>query len=165
MAARGHLSKVQGTIADQKGTIWMASFANDSVHVFPKGDPNAGYPAHTVPLSTPFQIQIDDEGFGWVSYESLSRLTKLAFTKTSLVPQFTVALGSGSRPKEIGLDSRGNTWVAAGAGDAVYAVDNKGGAGRVQRQRHPRAKGCGRGLRRQRLDRQPRPPHDHAAEQ
>lgn len=122
----GTLSKVQGTISDQKGNIWMASFANDSVHVFPKGDPHAGYPPHTVPLSTPFHIQIDDEGFGWVSYEGLSRLAKLAFTRTGLVPQFTVALGSDNRPKGVALDSRGNAWVAAGGADAVYAVDRKG---------------------------------------
>lgn len=120
------LYKVQGTISDQQGNIWMASYGNDSVHVFPKGNPNAGYPAYTVSHSSPFHIQIDDDGFGWVTFEGLSMLSKLALTKNGLVSQFTVALGTHTRPKGMALDSKGNAWVAAGAANAVYAVDKNG---------------------------------------
>ncbi len=118
-------TRSKAPISDQKGNIWMASFANDSVHVFPKGDPLRGYPAHTVPLSTPFHIQIDDKGFGWVSYEGLSRLASSRSRRTDWCAEFTVALGPETAE---GDRSRltGNAWVAAGAADAVYAVDKKG---------------------------------------
>ncbi len=120
------LDQVQGTTSDQKGNIWMASYAGNSVHVFPRGDPDAGFPPYADQNTSPFHVVIDDDGFGWVTYTGSSALSKFAFSKTGLVRQFTVPLGTDTRPKGMALDSHGNAWVAAGAASLVYAVDSKG---------------------------------------
>ena len=120
------LDRVQGTTADQLGNIWMASYSNDQVVVFPNGDPESGFPPYQDQNTEPFDIVIDDEGFGWVTYTGSSALSKFAMSKTGLVQQFTVSLGTNTRPKGMALDSRGNVWVAAGAPSLVYAVDRKG---------------------------------------
>jgi streptogramin lyase len=119
------LSRVQGTISDQKGNIWMASLGNDSLRVFPNGDPHAAL--HYADANThPFHVQIDDDGFGWVTYTATSALSRFALSNTGLLLQFSVPLGNNSEPKGMGLDSHGNAWVAAGAPSLVYAVDKKG---------------------------------------
>jgi len=126
------LDRVQGTVSDQKGNIWMASYANDSVVVFPNGNSSAAIAfndCNPIPVNCstrPFHIQIDDEGFGWVSYEGSSTLSKFAIGKSGLERQFTVALGSAGRPKGVALDSKGNAWVAVGATSSIYAVDKQG---------------------------------------
>lgn len=124
------LAAVIGTATPPAITInemTMASYANSSVHVFPKGDPDAGFPAYADPQSTnPFHIVIDDDGFGWVTYTGSSTLSKFAFSKPGLVRRFTVPLGTNTRPKGMALDSSGNVWVAASEPSLVYAVDKKG---------------------------------------
>jgi hypothetical protein len=121
------LDQVQGTTSDQKGNIWMASYENDSVHIFPKGDPDAGFPPYADHLNErPFHIVIDDDGDGWVTYTKSSTLSKFALSKTGLARQFTVRVGTNANPKGMALDSRGNAWVTAGALDLIYAFDKKG---------------------------------------
>ena len=126
------LDRVQGTVSDQKGNIWMASYGNDTVVVFPNGNPHSALAfndCNPIPVNCstlPFHIQIDDEGFAWVSYEGSSTLARFAIGNAGLERQFKVALGSGGNPKGVALDSKGNAWVAAGAATLIYAVDKKG---------------------------------------
>ncbi len=120
------LDRVQGTTSDQDGNIWMASYGNNAVLVFPKGNPYTAYPAYVDDNTSPFHIVIDDKGAGYVSYTGSSTMSKFIMTPTGLVKQFTVGLGTDTHPKGMALDTRGNVWATAGGASVIYAYDSKG---------------------------------------
>lgn len=120
------LYRVQGTVSDKRGNIWLASYGNNKVQIFPKGNPNSNFPPYIDVNTTPFDIRLDDDGSGWVTYTGTSVLSKFTLAKDKLVRQFTVPIGTAADPKGTGVDSKGNAWVAAGAANAVYAFDKLG---------------------------------------
>lgn len=122
----GSLYKVQGTVSDKLGNIWMASYGNSRVQVFRNGNPASPLPYYADANTSPFDIRIDDQGFGWVSYTGTSAVAKFQLTKNGLQRLFTVPVGSSANPKGLAVDANGNAWVAAGALDAVYAFDRNG---------------------------------------
>ncbi len=121
-----NLYRVQGTVSDSHGNIWMASYGNNGVQVFPAGDPTTSYPFYTDGNTEPFDIRLDSNGDAWVSYTGTSTVSKLHFTATGIQRLFTAAVGSGANPKGVSVDSAGNVWVASGKDDAVYAYDATG---------------------------------------
>lgn len=123
------LDRVQGTTADAHGNIWMASFANDRVVIYPHGDPTAALAWHDGINRHPFHIVIDQAGAGWVSFTESASAIKFALTAAGLAPLFSVPIGSGrSEPKGMALDSRSNVWVTAGGESRLYAFGADGRA-------------------------------------
>ncbi|MDO8732648.1 MAG: hypothetical protein Q7L55_08790 [Actinomycetota bacterium] len=121
-----NLFRVQGTVSDARGNIWMASYGNNRVQVFPTGDPTTSYPFYVDTNTEPFDIRLDSNGDAWVSYTGTSTVSKLRFTATGVQRLFTAAVGTGANPKGVAVDSAGNAWVASGKDDAVYAFDSTG---------------------------------------
>jgi hypothetical protein len=130
--------RVQAMASDQDGNIWSASFGNDRVVVFPKGDhtkafwyPNGNQPAP----KGPFGIAIAQDGTAWVansggltitSVSSLSKYEIVVDTNGNyqLEQQFNKELGHSL--KGLSLDSQGNCWVASGGDNAVYLFSPTG---------------------------------------
>jgi len=146
---------VQGTVADPDGNIWLASFGNDRVVVFPRGEPEhaVAYPPTldgTPPGTGPFGIAIIRPGEAWVTYSGglgwpdantgLLCRYRLAGTAPDLTLELVSQMRLGEVTKGVALDSGGNVWVAAGGhkedpkhpsdtnlvGDTVYMVSADG---------------------------------------
>lgn len=133
-----NLYQTQGTVSDSQGNIWMASYGNSRVQIFPKGNPtpNAFYQDPSFPYYQdanlqPFDIRLDSDGSGWVTYTGSSTVSKFTLTKDKLVKQFTRPIGTDTSPKGMAVDSSGNAWVTAGGADAIYAYDKNGNLLRV----------------------------------
>ena len=119
------LLRVQGTAVDQSNNIWMASYGNNAVVVYPNQTTN---PVSFVdaPNTEPFGMAITSDGYAWVAYTGSDTVSKLRYSNGSISKLFTVTLPSGSNPKGVTVDSLGNAWVAAGATSTVYAINTSG---------------------------------------
>jgi sugar lactone lactonase YvrE len=118
------LLRVQGTAVDQSNNIWMASYGNNAVVVYPNQTTN---PVSYVDSNTePFGMAITTEGYAWVTYTGSDTVSKLRFSNGGISKLFTVTLPGGSNPKGIAVDSLGNAWVAAGSTSTVYAINSSG---------------------------------------
>lgn len=122
----GNVYRVQGTVSDRHGNIWLAGYGNSRVQIFPKGDPETAYPFYADANTGPFDIRLDSDGSGWVVYSQSSTVSKFERTNSGLTLQFTMPVGTASQPKGGAVDSHGNGWVAAGAENALYAFDKDG---------------------------------------
>lgn len=119
-----NLYKVQGTTSDQDGNIWMASYGNNRIQVFPGGDPNTTFPYFSDSNTEPFHILVDDVGAAYVSYTGTSTLSKFTYADDGITKVATAPVGTKANPKGIGLDSTGHVWATAGAESKVYLFDS-----------------------------------------
>ena len=119
------LSRVQGIAVDQSNNIWMASYQNNAVVVYPNQTTNAVSFVDT-PNTEPFGMAITSDGYAWVTYTGSDAVSKLRYSNGGISKVFTVNLPSGSNPKGIAVDAQGNAWVAAGAISTVYAINASG---------------------------------------
>ncbi|HSU16974.1 hypothetical protein [Longimicrobium sp.] len=134
----GGTDRVQATVADRDGNIWLASFGNNALVVFPGGDPTAAviYPdagGTAGPIGT-FGIAIADDGSAWVAYsgglgwprekQSPSHVCRFRLVDGKL--ERTLDLELGDVTKGVALDSAHNAWVASGGDDTVYMISPDG---------------------------------------
>lgn len=126
----GGTDRVQATVADADGNVWMASFGNDSVVVFPKGDPRRALVAPGG--SSPFGVAMADDGTAWVSnsgglgwpvaYPGSVMRYRLHGDRLERFQETDV----GAACKVIQVDSLGNAWVASGGDSHVYMLTPDG---------------------------------------
>ncbi|CEK10340.1 Vgb family protein [Legionella hackeliae] len=116
--------RAQGTINDQNNNIWIASYGNDRVVVFPNGDPNSAFYYQEPANSGPFDIAIDRDGAAWVSNSTSATVSKYVISGNQIVLQFSVAVGASL--KGITVDSLGNAWVASTLDSTVYRISANG---------------------------------------
>jgi len=126
-AATGYaekIYKVQATVVDDDENVWLASYGNSRVVVYPGGDgtrPIVYDPGDSSFL--PFGIAIDTNGLGWVTDANSSASTnvqlQLDTTAKTLTPVNSIA--AGMQVKGIAIDSYGVIWLASGADSSVYA--------------------------------------------
>ena len=119
------LLRVQGTAVDQSNNIWMASYGNNAVVVYPNQTTNPVSFVDT-PNTEPFGMAITNDGYAWVTYTGSDTVSKLRYSNGVISKVFSVPLQSGSNPKGVAVDSLGNAWVAAGATSTVYAINSSG---------------------------------------
>jgi hypothetical protein len=125
----GGTDRVQATVADADGNIWLASYGNDCVVVFPGGDASQAQSLPVPAGSFPFGIAVDGDanvwmsnsgGLGWPTAPPGSvvryRLDDGQLTQT--LQPVTV----GAACKVIATDSLGNAWLASGGDGTVYQV-------------------------------------------
>jgi hypothetical protein len=123
---QGGPDRAQGMAADAEGNIWISSFGNDSVYVFPGGDPDLsiGFPQYQG--SQPFDVAIAPDGTAWVANSGgfvgqyPSSVARFALVGGVLERQFLRFLGSAL--KGIAVDSLGNAWVASLGDNRVYGI-------------------------------------------
>ena len=118
-------NQVQGIAVDQSNNIWMASYGNSSVVVYPNG--NTSNPISFADDNVhPFGMAIASDGSAWVSYTKTNTVSKFRLVGGQIIKQFTVSLPIDSNPKGIAVDSQGNAWVAAGKTSVVYMINSSG---------------------------------------
>jgi sugar lactone lactonase YvrE len=121
----GEPDRVQGMATDADGNVWMASFGDNSVYVFPGGDPSKAVRYPEPPGSQPFDVAIAPDGSAWVSNGFLgtfpATVAKFVFEHGKLERRFSRSFGRAAL-KGITVDSKGNAWVASLGDDAVYGL-------------------------------------------
>ncbi|MFL6214249.1 MAG: hypothetical protein ACJ74J_10210 [Blastocatellia bacterium] len=131
----GDTWRVQGIAIDKDNNIWLASYNNGLVVVFPGGLQSDGTiaPSITAPIPDgfkPFGIAIAEDGSAWVS----SSAGLWAYTESNL-SRFQLENGQlncvysrkfGRALKGLAIDSLGNIWVPSGGDDVVFLLDAEG---------------------------------------
>lgn len=117
--------RVQGIASDKRNNIWMASYFNDSLVIFPAGDATAAI-GYSDENTHPFGMAISGDGSGWVSYTGSATVSRFIFQRGEITKQSTTALEAGSNPKGIAIDSQGNAWVVTGKNSTVSLINPAG---------------------------------------
>ncbi|WP_420125877.1 hypothetical protein [Longimicrobium sp.] len=120
--------RVQATVADRHGNVWMASYENGRVVVYVGGDPDNALWGDSG--SYPFGVAIDGNdnvwvtnggGLGWPTANQGTvtrfRLRDADTLELTLPPQPV-----GRATKVIAVDSRNEAWVASSGDNTVYHV-------------------------------------------
>ncbi|HMR33302.1 MAG TPA: hypothetical protein PKA13_08495 [Geminicoccaceae bacterium] len=117
----GRISWPQGTVSDRKGNIWIANCGNDSVTVYPDGDPRRARNIDFTKagLKEPFDIAIDHRGRGWVTFNEGNAVAIVTFEDGRLTSRVIpnqhagdIAKARFRQPMGIASDSKGNMWIA-----------------------------------------------------
>jgi hypothetical protein len=126
-AYQGGPVRAQGLGSDAEGNIWISSYANDSVYVFPHGNPHQAVSFPQYENSGPFDVALAADGTAWVSNSGglpsgdfPTSVAKYALVKGVIKQQFLRFLGQQLRG--LSLDSYGNAWVASQGDSMVYAI-------------------------------------------
>lgn len=126
------VNRVQQVAVDRRGNVWLASYGNNAVVVYP-GAGNAdsiqgSYYSYAPndPTFQPFGIAVGDDGTAWVtnSNADASSVLHLHFTGTSVEKISETA--AGTVLKGIVIDSKKNIWAASGGDDTIYRFDEEG---------------------------------------
>ncbi len=107
----GGISWPQGTTSDPQGNVWIANCGNDSVTVFPEGDPTRAVQHTDIGLTKPFDIVVNDGGVAFVTGVESSTVAILG-PDGSPQPGSPIGDGYFDRPMGITADSEGNMWVS-----------------------------------------------------
>ena len=121
--------RAQGMVADPSGNIWITSFGNDSVFVFPGGDPNHSIQFQEQGGSGPFGAALAPDGTVWISNGLVGLLPNSLAKyqlKNGVLQQKFLLQRFGKQLRGLSVDSRGNAWVTSQGEDAVYAVSATG---------------------------------------
>jgi hypothetical protein len=123
---QGGVFKVQGIESDQSNNIWLASFGNNRVVVYPGGDADNSVIFQGVAGFLPFGIAIAADGSAWVTNANIpaGSISRFALVGGTITKQFEKFIGK--ELKGVVVDSLGNVWAAGGADDTVYALTDGG---------------------------------------
>ncbi len=112
---------------DHADRVWLASYGNGSVVVYPSGDETRAI-AYQGDSNTfkPFGIAMAADSTAWVTngYSKSSGIVHFQLTAGSLEPLHETTVGKTN--KGIAIDSNGIIWVGSGGDDHVYAFDPEG---------------------------------------
>ena len=113
-------------ISDRANNIWLASFGNNRVVVYPRGNPRRSIIFQGITGFSPFGITIAHDGTAWVTNTDpvASSIGRFELANGSLVRQFENFVGR--ELKGVVVDSLGNAWVASGGDDTVYVFADDG---------------------------------------
>ncbi|WZU34842.1 hypothetical protein Rruber_04350 [Rhodococcus ruber] len=106
----GGISRPQGTISDPDGNIWIANCGNDSVTVYPGGDPAAARQLTGLGVTKPFALADNVLGNVFVTGNGSDTVAVLGPDGTPVVPP--VSGGGLDKPLGVATDSAGNAWVS-----------------------------------------------------
>lgn len=122
--------RAQAVVADANGNIWIASFGNDRVYVFLKGNPNRSISYQEPQGSAPFGIDFAPDGSAWVSNSGglkpngQGSVARYILENNQLTQVFLTTMGHSN--KGVVVDSYGDGWMASGNDDFVYRFDPQG---------------------------------------
>jgi streptogramin lyase len=138
----GQLGLMQGIIVTPSGDVWACDVEKSQMVYMPKGDPSKGKllfqnktgnpKENPGKLSAPFHLAIDQQDRIWVSNFVSDWVTRFPVSDPTKVETFK----TGFSPGGMGIDSKGNVWIASHFGNskrgpAIFAkvieVMKKGG--------------------------------------
>lgn len=124
---QGGVFRVQGIVPDQADNIWLASFGNNRVVVYPGGNADNPVIFQGITGFLPFDIAIAVDGTAWVTNTDpvVSSISRFELASGSILKQFENFVGQALRG--VVVDSLGNAWAASGGDDTVYAFGDDGG--------------------------------------
>jgi streptogramin lyase len=115
----GQLGKMQGIIVTPSGDVWACDVEKSQVVYMPKGDPSrgkllfqnkTGNPRDNPgKLIAPFHLAVDQQDRIWVSNFVSDWVTRFPASDPSKVETFK----TGFSPGGMGIDSKGNVWIAS----------------------------------------------------
>lgn len=123
---------VQGVKSDAGNNIWMSSYGNDKVVVFPGGDSSNPIPFALPAGSKPFDIQIASDGSAWLSCsggfqsEGVPSLMHLSLSGGAITQLRSISIPVGAALKGVAIDSQDNVWLASQGGNKVYSYNSNG---------------------------------------
>ena len=120
-----YVYRAQGTVPDKHGNIWIASYGNDRIVVFPQGNPNAAVYYQELNNSGPFDIDFDASDVAWVTNSTSNVVSRFKLIGNNLVHLSDTSAGSSL--KQISIDSFGNAWVASVGDSTIYQLNGLGG--------------------------------------
>jgi hypothetical protein len=120
------LYRVQGTAVDDSGNVWMASYGNHSVVVYPGGNHLAPVVFHRQADFAPFGVAMASDGTAWVTNSSAAHSTLCRFRLDGTALTLVSESPAGREAKGVAVDPDGNVWVASGGDSHVHAFDANG---------------------------------------
>jgi sugar lactone lactonase YvrE len=119
--------RVQATVIDGSGNIWLASYGNSRVVVYPGGNPDSSiFYQGDVDTFTPFGIAVADDGTVWVTNSNKTASGIVNFRLNGKTVERLRETTIGKVMKGIVIDFLGNIWAASGGDDHVYLFDRDG---------------------------------------
>jgi sugar lactone lactonase YvrE len=111
----GPLQAPQGIAVDKSDNVWIANHGNDTVTLYPKGDPKQARVISGGGLYAPFSIVTDAAGNAWVNNGSLDANAAGSVTRISPAGQPTghFVVARMRSPQGMAIDSAGNLWIAS----------------------------------------------------
>ena len=128
--ATNAIYRVQGTVVDSSGNVWMASYGNNSVVVYPGGDQKTPAIYHRDQSDfLPFGVAMSGDGTtAWVTNSSPLGSTLCRFQLSGTTLTLLSETPAGREAKGIAVDADGNVWVGSGGDSYVHAFDANGNA-------------------------------------
>ncbi len=127
---QGGTNRVQGVASDALNNLWFASFENDSLVIFPNGDPARSVVFQEPARSRPFDVAIAPDQTAWVTNgggldgQFGSSLAHYAFNNGVIQLLFSTPIGNTL--KGVAVDSLGNAWISSQGDSTVIAVGPNG---------------------------------------
>lgn len=120
--------RVQATVSDRHGNIWMASYGNDRLVVYLGGDPENALFGDSG--SYPFGVAVDSRDNVWVTnggglgwpYAAQGTVTRFRLRGSDALELTLPPQPVGQATKVIAVDSRDEVWVASSGDGKVYHV-------------------------------------------
>jgi streptogramin lyase len=120
----GQLGLMQGIIVTPSGDVWACDVQKSQMVYIPKGDPSKGKllfqnktgnpKVNPGKLSAPFHLAIDQQDRIWVSNFVSDWVTRFPVSDPTKVEVFK----TGFSPGGMGIDSKGNVWIASHFGNS-----------------------------------------------
>jgi hypothetical protein len=120
------VNRVQATVVDGDDNVWLASYGNNRVVVYPGGDPARVTYKQCAASFVPFGIAIAADGTAWVTNSDAAKGGVAQFALSGTEVQLRRTVHVGRTVKGIAIDSVGNIWLGAGGDNLVYHLDRFG---------------------------------------
>jgi hypothetical protein len=106
----GKVSWPQGVVSDRHSNIWAANCGNNTVTVYPKGDPRAAKSLKSLGLQKPFDLAFNTHGQAFVTGNGNNAVAIV--NPDGKLARPLITQGGLNKPLGIAADTHGNMWVA-----------------------------------------------------
>lgn len=106
----GKVSWPQGVVSDRHSNIWAANCGNNTVTVYPNGNPRAANSLKGLGLQKPFDVAFNTHGQAFVTGNGNNAVAIV--NRNGKLARPLITQGGLNKPLGIAADTHGNMWVA-----------------------------------------------------